>query len=213
MILRTLASLVPIALLGVNFLLPSHPLLVRGPENRVRNDVPTALAVGGALPSFTLRTLEGQPRAREDLVGRRTLLVFERSLDWCPFTKVRLQTLHEAFRDTPDLEIVWVMSDTQINERTRHFIGELGLAGRIDFLADPKSTLIRGLGLLRADAGSLEVGVPHPATLLLDREGRIRFLDVREDFHFWLDPRAIEEALADLDRPAPTPPRTGQPPA
>ncbi len=211
MILRTLASLVPIALLGANFLLPSHPLTIRGPENRVRNDVPTALAVGAELPPFALRTLDGRSLAREDVVGRRTLLVFERSLDWCPFTKARLLGLREAFLDTPDLAIVWVMSDTQINERTRLFIAELGLADRVLFLADPKSTLIRALGLLEPDAGSLEVGVPRPTTLLLDAGGRIRFLDVREDFHFWLDPRAIDEALARLDRVPPTPARAGRP--
>jgi peroxiredoxin len=211
MILRGLASLVPIALLGANFLLPSHPLTARGPESRVRSDVETALALGDELPSFALRALDGRILTREDLVGRRTLLVFERSLDWCPFTKARVLALREAFQTTPDLEIVWVMSDTQINERTRLFIGELGLADRILFLADPKSSLIRQLGLLKPDAESLEVGVPHPTTLLLDPSGRIRFLDVREDFHFWLDPRAVGEALASLDRTPPTPARSGRP--
>lgn len=211
MILRGLASLVPIAMLGINFLLPSQPLTARGPENRVRSDVETGLTLGGTLPPFELRELDGRIRTREDLVGRPTLLVFERSLDWCPFTKARIVALREAFQASPDLEIVWVMSDTQINERTRLFIGELGLADRILFLADPKSSLIRQLGLLKSDAESLEVGVPHPTTLLLDRGGRIRFLDVRENFHFWLDPRAIEEALASVD-PAPTTPiRPGRP--
>jgi peroxiredoxin len=106
--------------------------------------------------------------------------------------------LREAFEATPDLMIVWVMSDTQINERTRIFISELGLAERILFLADPKSSLIRELGLLKQNPELIEVGVPNPTTLLLDRKGKIRFVDVRENFHFWLDPRALAEALARL---------------
>lgn len=198
MILRALASLVLIALIGLNFLLPSQPVTARGPENRVRNDVETALAIGSALPRLELRDLGGRVHTREDLLGRRVLLTFERSVDWCPFTKSRLVELRDAFRATPDLEIVWVMSDTQINERTRVFIAELGLADRILFLVDPKSSLIRELGILKPDSESLEIGVPYPTTLLLDRAGKIRFLDVRENFHFWLDPRVLADALAKL---------------
>ena len=107
--------------------------------------------------------------------------------------------LREALARIPDLRIVWVMSDVQINDRTRAFIDELGLADRILFLADPKSRLIRELGILKQDPEPIEKGVPHPTTLLLDRSGRVRFIDVRTDYHIWLDPKAIEEALAQLE--------------
>lgn len=106
--------------------------------------------------------------------------------------------LREAFAKTPDLRIVWVMSDAQINDRSRIFIDELGLADRILFLADPKSRLIRELGILKGDPESIEVGVPHPTTLVLDRNGTVQFLDVRENYHFWLDPTAMTEVLARL---------------
>lgn len=199
MILRTLASLVLLALLGLNALLPSQPATGRGPENRVRQDVETALALGETLPPFELRDLEGRSFTREDLAGQRVLLTFERSIDWCPFTKARLVELRDAFAGTPDLRIVWVMSDTQIDARARIFVAELGLADRILFLADPKSSLIRQLGLLKEDPDLIEVGVPHPTTLLLDRKGTIRFVDVRENFHFWLDPRALADGLARIE--------------
>jgi peroxiredoxin len=107
--------------------------------------------------------------------------------------------LREAFADTPDLRIVWVMSDVQINERTRIFIDELGLAQHILFLSDPKSRLITELGILKQDPEAIEKGVPHPTTLLIDATGTIRFVDVREDFHFWLDPAALREGLARLE--------------
>ena len=88
------------------------------------------------------------------------------------------------------------MAESQINERSRLFIDELGLANRILFLADSKSELIRTLGILKEEPEAIEQGVPHPTTLLLDAQGTIRFVDVREDFHFWLDPAAVREALA-----------------
>ena len=107
--------------------------------------------------------------------------------------------LREAFNETPDLKIVWVMSDAQINERTRVFIDELGLASRVLFLADPKSRLIQELGILKENPESIEIGVPHPTTLVLDRTGTIQFVDVRENYHFWLDPEAVTDVLARLE--------------
>ena len=88
------------------------------------------------------------------------------------------------------------MAESQINERSRLFIDELGLASRILFLSDPRSELISTLGILKQEPEAIEQGVPHPTTLLLDAEGTIRFVDAREDFHFWLDPEAVREALA-----------------
>ena len=107
--------------------------------------------------------------------------------------------LREAFESVPDLKIVWVMSDMQVNDWTRIFVDELGLANRVLFLSDPKSRLIRALGILKADPEPIEKGVPHPTTLLLDRSGTIRFVDVRKDFHIWLDPAVVLEAVATLE--------------
>jgi peroxiredoxin len=44
----------------------------------------------------------------------------------------------------------------------------------------------------------MELGVPHPATYVLDREGRVRFVDVREDFHIWLDAETVVAALREI---------------
>lgn len=103
------------------------------------------------------------------------------------------------FEATPDLRIIWVMSDAQINDRSRIFIDELGLADRILFLADPKSQLIRDLGILKKNPENIEIGVPHPTTLVLDKDGIVQFVDVRENYHFWLDPAAMTDVLARLE--------------
>ncbi len=205
MILRTLATIVLAALLGLDLALPATSLGRRGSEMKVRQDVASELELGQTLPPFELVSLDGRRVVREDLVGSPLLLVFERSIDWCPFTKMRLLELREAFAGTPDLRIVWVMSDAQINARTRAFVGELGLASDVLFLADPKSRLIRKLGLLKEDPEPIEMGVPYPTTLLLDPAGRIRFSDIRIDYHRWLDPGAIEPAPATVGGAATAP--------
>ena len=104
--------------------------------------------------------------------------------------------LRRALGAVPDLSIVWVMADSQINPRTISFIDENQLRARVHFWVDPESRAIRRLGILKQDAEPIEAGGPHPATYLLDSDGVIRFVDVREDFHIWLDPGLLARELA-----------------
>lgn len=82
MILRSLASLVVIGLLVLNLMLPSAAMTARGPEKRVRSDLETRLAIGRTLPKLSLVGLDGRVHTRDDLLGHRVLLTFERSVDW-----------------------------------------------------------------------------------------------------------------------------------
>ena len=106
--------------------------------------------------------------------------------------------LRNALASEPDLQIVWVMAKGQYNARSDRFIDDYGLRGRIHFWRDPESRAIDALGLRRPNPEPIEAGVPHPTTLLLDRDGVVRFVDVREDYHVWLDPAVVKEALATL---------------
>jgi peroxiredoxin len=88
------------------------------------------------------------------------------------------------------------MAKRQLNARSLRFVDDYGLRNRIHFWVDPESRAIDALGLRRPNPEPIEEGVPHPTTLLLDREGIVRFADVREDFRLWLDPAVVREALA-----------------
>ncbi|UCE86873.1 MAG: hypothetical protein JSU66_03835 [Deltaproteobacteria bacterium] len=107
--------------------------------------------------------------------------------------------LRSALRATPDLEVVWVMADNQINDKTLRYIDGLGLREHVHFAVDPDSTAIDRLGIRKDPIDEpIEEGVPHPTTYVLDRAGIVRFIDVREDYHAWLDPSLIAEALAEV---------------
>jgi len=106
--------------------------------------------------------------------------------------------LRNELEQVPDLQIVWVMAKDQVNDRSLVFVDEYGLRERIHFWVDPGSDGIDQLGIRRPDPEPIEAGVPHPTTLLLDRNGIVRFVDVREDYHIWLDPSVLREALAEL---------------
>ena len=82
MILRTLGTLVLLALLGLNLMLPSTSIGRRGTEAAARADFDTEVALGRSLPDLKLVGLDGRTYSRDDLLGQRVLLTFERSVDW-----------------------------------------------------------------------------------------------------------------------------------
>jgi len=92
--------------------------------------------------------------------------------------------------------VVWLMADSQINAKTLRFIDGLGLREHVVFAVAPGSRSIDRLKVRLESPEAIEAGVPHPTTLLLDREGTVRFVDVREDYHIWLDPSLVAEPLA-----------------
>lgn len=106
--------------------------------------------------------------------------------------------LRQAFASNDDLRILWVMADNQVNEKTLRFIDGLGLREHIHFAVDPESRAIDSLRIRLENPEEIEAGVPHPTTYLLDREGVVRFVDVRRGYQMWLDPTLVREALAEV---------------
>ncbi|MDD9826893.1 MAG: redoxin domain-containing protein [Deltaproteobacteria bacterium] len=197
--MRWLATLLLLLLLAASYLLPLTEWGQRGSEAWARTDVAGAFArTGELLPEFALQTLEGEPLQLETLRGKRVLLTFERSIDWCPPTKERLVELRASFARQDDVEIVWVMAEQQINAKARRFIDGMGLEPRVRFATDPGGVAVDALGIRKARASKQEAGIPHPATYLLDREGVVRFADVREDFRFWVAPSLLQNALREI---------------
>jgi hypothetical protein len=107
--------------------------------------------------------------------------------------------LHDVFAQADDLEIIYAMADNQINDKSLSFIEGLGLRDRIRFAVDPESRSIDRLGLRLEDPEPIEAGVPLPTTVLIDRNGIVRFVDVRRDYHLWLDSEYARSAFEQLD--------------
>jgi peroxiredoxin len=103
--------------------------------------------------------------------------------------------LRQALEEMPDVVILYVMADGQINPKTQRFIDGNELRDRVIFLRDPQSRVIDRLGLRKEEPEPIEEGVPHPATYVLDRAGVIRLVDVRLDYHMWIDPEPVVAAL------------------
>lgn len=70
----------------------------------------------------------------------------------------------------------------------------------ITFLSDPGHRVIDRYGLLNPFS---DRGIPHPTTLVLDREGVVRWKFIEEDYKVRPTNRMILEALEGLHRKAP----------
>ena len=103
--------------------------------------------------------------------------------------------LRKTFEEVPDLKVVYVLPDNQWNDKSTLFVESNRMRNRILFALDPDSTAVDLLGLRRENPEPIEDGVPHPATFLIDRQGMVRFADVREDVHIWIDSGFVRKAL------------------
>lgn len=80
---RILATVVILALLVLAFFVPETSIGRRGTDPVARAFVPEVAAlVGHPLPSLSFLDLDGRIVRSEDLLGRKLLLTFERSVDW-----------------------------------------------------------------------------------------------------------------------------------
>lgn len=199
MIGRILGTLAIGPLLVLAIALPYTSMGRRGSEPTTRFDVTEAVGhPGETLPTLSLVDLAGRPVSIGDYRGQRVVLLFGRSLDWCPFTKARLIELRQGIDSIDDVAVLFVLPDNQINEKTLLFIAGNRLTDRVTFLQDPFSASIDRLGLRRPNPDLMETGVPHAATYVLDRQGVIRLADIRQDFQIWLDDERIVRALAEI---------------
>ena len=75
----------------------------------------------------------------------------------------------------------------------------MGLRERVTFAVDPGSAAIDALGIRRARTRnpSKKASPTRPPTCSIEMASS-RFVDTREDFHIWLDPAVVVNALANL---------------
>ena len=92
------------------------------------------------------------------------------------------------------VEIVAVSPDP--NERSQELAARLRLDYR--FVADRDLVLTRRYGLVHARGGQQGEDVPTPTTVVLDRDGVVRWLWVSTNFQVRPDPAAVLHAVRAL---------------
>lgn len=137
--------------------------------------------IGDAAPVITAVTSEGDTVDLAAISGSEgAVLVFSRSLDWCPFCKTQANALQEITGDlsTAGYELSLITYDSQDT------LSDYAQANSLTYtlLSDTESAMIDGFNLRNADVpeGSRFDGIPHPAIVFVDTEGTVEAV-LRED--------------------------------
>jgi len=82
------------------------------------------------------------------------------------------------------------------NERSQALAERL--RARYRFLTDPDLTVTRRYGLVHARGGNKGQDVPRPTTVVIDRQGIVRWLSLADNIQVRPEPGDVSRAVRDL---------------
>ena len=130
--------------------------------------------VGDSVPDFQLPDAQGHVWTRDSLMGPKgAMLVFSRSLDWCPYCKtqaIELQT-RAAELKAQGLGLALITYDSPAI--LADFAHRRGIT--FPLLSDAGSHTIKVYGILNTTVApdTSNYGIPFPGTFLLNRGGKV----------------------------------------
>lgn len=173
------------------------------------------ITAGERLTDAALLDVHGANTSLSAAVGEEwAVLVCYRGA-WCPYCNITLRTYQAELADELDARGVKLIAvspqkpDGSLTMQEKH-----GL--RVAVLSDPDNTLIREAGILTAPspearAAQLELGLdleavnasgttalPMPATLIIDSDLTVRWVDVHPDYSTRTEPADILAALDEI---------------
>lgn len=137
--------------------------------------------IGETIPTFSAVTSAGEPVDLAAISGTDgSVLVFSRSLDWCPFCKTQANDLEEIAGDLSEVGYALNLITYDSPDILEAYGAGAGFTYTL--LSDTDSAMIDGLGLrnMEVPEGSRFEGIPHPAVVFLSAEGTVEAV-LRED--------------------------------
>lgn len=130
--------------------------------------------VGQVVPDFQLQDAHGKVWTRDSIMGPKgAMVVFSRSLDWCPYCKTQVLELQSRVGELKAQGLGVAVITYDPPAVMADFSRRRGIT--LPLLSDPGSATIKAFGILNTTvaAGSSNVGIPFPGTFLIDRSGRV----------------------------------------
>ena len=162
---------------------------------------------GTMAPDFAAVTAAGEAVDLAAISGENgAVVVFSRSLDWCPYCKAQaleLETVTDALADagwTMNL-ITYDSPETLTDFACEH---ELSYA----LLSDTDSAMIDAFGLRNTDVtpGSRFDGIPHPAIIYIKADGEVAGVQKEDGYRDRPSTEGIPQFVALIGQDAPAAP-------
>ncbi|MFT4526848.1 MAG: peroxiredoxin [Bacteroidia bacterium] len=157
------------------------------------------LKVGKKLPKMELENYAGDKVSSEDWKEESSLILFYRG-NWCPICTAQVQELIEYEDRFEGLGVKMRFVSPQSHKKSESFAKRTGM--KADFLVDPKNSVAEKLGILHK--GGLPFGfqvlgydsdVPKPTIIITDSAGKIKFLDLTENYRLRPTPGDLLTAI------------------
>jgi peroxiredoxin len=130
--------------------------------------------VGQVVPDFRLEDGQGKVWTRDSIMGPKgAMLVFSRSVDWCPYCKTQVIELQSRAAELTAQGLGLAVITYDSPAIMADFSRRRGIT--FPLLSDPGSQTIKDYGILNTAvaAGTSNYGIPFPGTYLIDRTGKV----------------------------------------
>ncbi|NCN83893.1 MAG: peroxiredoxin family protein [Sphingomonadales bacterium] len=144
--------------------------------------IDAGLAVGEQVPvEASLLTTEGETNLGQILQKGPVLVVFTRSVEWCPYCQTQLKSINAIVGDLKDRGYkLYGLSYDSPDQQDRFSKNQML---QYDMLSDQSSTVIDAFGLRDPHyTKGRAVGVPYASVFLIDRSGKIIAKSVSGDY-------------------------------
>ena len=161
--------------------------------------------IGTPAPAFSAITWDGIALTLDDITGPGgAVLVFSRSLDWCPYCQAQAIDL-TSVAETLDTQ-GWPLS--LISYDPPETLARFGDHNSVNYtlLSDSHSAMIDAFGLRNKDVpeGSRFDGIPHPAIIFIGSDGLIKGVQKEQDYKDRPPTEAIPQLVTLLNAQRPT---------
>ena len=182
-------------------------------DHKASYDPKKAIQVGDQLPKFELPDINGKTVTSDSLLAQGPLLISFFRGEWCPFCSLELKAVQKHLADFQAKGTTLVAISPELSGQSQTTTEKHDL--KFPVLSDVGAKYARQLNLVfeqpeslrsvykfagidwEGRYGSDSLVVPVPATLLVDRNGKVRNIFVDANFAERLEP---ETALGWIDR-------------
>ena len=145
------------------------------------------IAAGQVAPDFTLKDIAGKPVQLSAFRGKSNVMLLFYRGQWCPFCIGHLEDIQSLFPDLPNYNTILLAISPDDRDDLQK------MADRFDvpytFLSDADLAVAERYGIRRDES------LPHPAVILINRQGEVVWFYVGENYRQRPSASQIREVL------------------